>query len=330
MDLRYLLEQPPILDSMLLSLGPAELFVLRYIAHGIERPTQRLLCAYAEHGDLKLLRWAYEATSFMWQRRAIHAAARTAAKHGHLELIKWIISLGVVSAKEIGQAAATHGQLKIIKYMHNTHGQLGDGMMDAAEHSGNLGLMKWLRDHKYSYKWSAGDKAAKYGYSHIIGWLYREKIHMSEIAGKYAAENDRIDVLITLHSISYNLASALDRAIDCGNIISAKLLLGFGYSLKPLHLEYAAMNGDIAMFDWLLENGLRIDCDSVVIHAAHGGQKMVEHVLKHGALWSIHASIAAAQHGHVDVIVFALERGFEIDVERCRDSLKNYGVELPD
>jgi hypothetical protein len=325
MDLQLLFEQQPILESLLPLLGPPELFILRYIVRGIGRPKYQQLAAFAERGDLRLLEWAYQQTSELRQHRTARKAFKVAAKHGHLEIVKWCETLPHGLPKNVAANALIHGQLEIVKYLYAA-GRLGKKVLRHAECSGSVELVEWLLEHGYKFDKNAGETAARFGHVHLIKWMLQHPIgeSVSRFTARHAARAGHADVFELLHEFEFDLDDAILNAAMYGRLEVLQRARDLGYTFNSSHLNAAAEGGNIATFDWLLDHGAPLDRKWTLLSAVRSNREMVQHVLECGIEWDSFAGNMAAVFGRIDVIKFALERGLEINLEECKVSLGPY------
>jgi hypothetical protein len=325
MNLQLLFEQQPILESLLPLLGPPELFILRYIVRGIGRPKYQQLAAFAERGDLRLLKWAYQHTSELRRHRTARKAFKVAAKHGHIEIIKWCETLPHGLPKNVAANALIYGQLELVKYLHSA-GRLGKNVLRKAECSGSIELVEWLLEHEYKFDKNAGETAARFGHVHLIKWMLQHPIGepVSKFTARHAARAGHADVFELLHEFGFHLDDAILNAAMFSKLEVLQRAHDLGYKFNSSHLNAAAEGGDIATFDWMLGHGAPLDPKWTLLSAVRSNREMVQHVLRCGARWDAFAGNMAAVFGNIDVVKFALENGLEINLKECKVSLGPY------
>lgn len=126
-----------------------------------------------------------------------------AAKNGHLDVIKWIVSID--SDQNIGrcaQVAAEEGHLDILKYIHTEYPNIGlrAGLAVTAAAHGHLHIIEWFEDTieelsgitRANAQWDA----AAYGHVHVLKYLMTVRgTGVNQHLLEMCAANGHLDIL---------------------------------------------------------------------------------------------------------------------------------------
>lgn len=137
-------------------------------ANGFEVSSE--VCVYASrNGNLEFLIEFWQKGIF-WNPYICYKAA----EHGHLNILKWIKSIGnlVISDTNICKAAAKGGQLEILKWLRENNCQWDIDMCKEAAKYGQLELLQWARQNDCEWRYdNVYIQAAKSGQLEILQWL---------------------------------------------------------------------------------------------------------------------------------------------------------------
>ncbi|CAM9288190.1 unnamed protein product, partial [Heterosigma akashiwo] len=171
--------------------------------------------------------------------QAVHSndcsrAMESAAKRGHLKVIKWFTKNCFQSrslfAPNIIDTAARAGHLPVVEWLHAEHPRIGCTFMamDGASFAGHLPVVEWLHAHRAEgCTSSALDLAAGNGHLPVAEWLHAHRAEGgSVLAMDLAAGNGHLPVVEWLHA---------RRAEGC----------------TPLARRLAAQNGHPEVAEWL-------------------------------------------------------------------------------
>jgi len=112
-------------------------------------------------------------------RRFVYRDVRvgyTAARHGKLNVLKWLETKGLsVNKKSCAMEAARHGHLHIMKWLLEEKDlELDEGLYFEAIAGGHLHVMKWLREKEVPWDEYTFRNAAYKANMNILQWLYDE------------------------------------------------------------------------------------------------------------------------------------------------------------
>ncbi|CAH0519874.1 unnamed protein product [Peronospora belbahrii] len=132
-----------------------------------------------KHGRLDVLQYFYNRSTFF--HKALTSSLQSpnamtvAARHGHLELLKWLFrnACGKYST-EVMNVAVRYGHLRIVQWLHVRQSKsCTSDAMEIAAYNGHLEILKWLyANRSESCSSLAIEYAVKQGHLRIAFWLH--------------------------------------------------------------------------------------------------------------------------------------------------------------
>ena len=144
--------------------------------------------------------------------------------------------------------------------------------MYCAIQSTNIAYFKWVEES--GVKWSEDNAiqlACSHGNTEIVLYLCGIGIYPSNICGSIAANFDRKDLLIWLHSNKFINSDFMIVLAECGFIETLKYFINSGVECHGDILDYAAGNGNLDIVRYLIDENI---CDvtySTINFAASSG-----------------------------------------------------------
>lgn len=225
-------------------------------------------------------------------------AAATAARKGHLHIIKWLYEQGWMLNVSVAQNAAQSGHLEVLKWLHAIGMVFDKNVFAQAAASGNIKQLVWLKEIGCPFDSGVFEMSAVSGFTHIVKWAinnapYTDKVFL--IACKYNH----------LHLV--------------------KLLISHGYTIPRDAINVAIARGYVSIAQWAHDAGMIDKNDPSVAIAALRFCKMriVEWVCENGYALSAVLCEAAAHYCRIDILKLLRQYGCPWDVT-TRFALDHY------
>ena len=194
-----------------------------------------------------------------------------AVRNGHLELVKWLISVNCPLSKSAGNVAVFNGRKEVFLWLWEHHRKTTmhwnkAKLCNSAANGNQLELLKLLRSTELSdgpieWDFTASEYAANNGYVEILQWIYDNGGSISDYCDNTARLNNKLNVLQWLESIGKEVdrAWACKSAAACGDL---EMLKWAAYdSNGECYLSTEFVNLAIhfhhdEIVDWLGERGI--------------------------------------------------------------------------
>jgi Ankyrin repeats (3 copies) len=141
---------------------------------GIEAFKRPIMDRAAYHGHLDIIKYLHSIGS----KARTYAMDNAAGINGRIEVVKWFHENRQEGCTTRAMnMAASQGHLEIVKFLHEnrTEGCTANAMNDAAM-NGHLEVIKWLHENRTEgCTADAMDSAAKYGYLEVVKWLHENR-----------------------------------------------------------------------------------------------------------------------------------------------------------
>lgn len=223
--------------------------------HHIECSSSSTVMIYlADYGNIQCIQHMYEKNvEHQSQHRII---CDHAAKFGHLELLKYLLSKKPYKGKNILCNAAFSGNVELIEYLHQNnyfwHYPYACGY---AERAGSLEALIYLHENGHPLGGSDCDIAISNGHLHILEYLNENGCHPNGKSYKLAVEKGHLDIVKYLHETGcphYNdlcAIAAIDNSIDI-----LKYLHENGYPITSDVLRNAHNADSVDCFNYAIEH----------------------------------------------------------------------------
>ncbi|GMF15078.1 unnamed protein product [Phytophthora lilii] len=180
---------------------------------------QAMKLYYANHGNLKSLKWMLENCNAQTAAEVMDGAA----SNGHLDIVKWLhehppndCSIGRSSASlarfwncareqcttAAMDGAAINGHLNVVKWLHKNREEGCTTLaMDGAARNGHFSLVMWLHcNRREGCSTAAMDGAATNGFMIVVDWLHKNRSEgCTDAALINAATEGYLDIVKYLH-----------------------------------------------------------------------------------------------------------------------------------
>jgi hypothetical protein len=242
-----------------------------------------------------------------------------AAEHGHLEMLKYLRSLGCALSGETVTLAIKNGHLDCVKYLHEEEKmvKLNSETMDIAL---DLEVMKYLKSVEVPWSEYTCSKAAGAGrldclkYAHENGAPWKDSCHEAAKAGqldclKYAHEN----------GAHWNTYSVIDLAASKCHYECMKYIIESGEKMPQDILRTiicgmyypgcVAFKNKLACMKYAHKNGATFTRDITEAAARAGALDCLAYAHEHGCPWDERLYFAALRRHSLDCIKYAHEHG---------------------
>jgi hypothetical protein len=175
-----------------------------------------------------------------------HVVSSTIARHGNLEMLKWVTAHGCPWHDWISSDAAASGNLEVLKYCAENGSEWRDEAYYGAAARGNLEMLQWCHANGFSFDEVTSAYAASGGHLELLKWLRANNCPWEEGTTTDAAHGGHIDTL--------------------------KWCRANGCPWNFRVCSSAAANGDLDMLQWARANGCNWiieDCLSGAIANKH-------------------------------------------------------------
>jgi hypothetical protein len=123
----------------------------------------------AKHGYLNVIKWIYNTSG----RFAFTLVASKAARSGHLEILKWMEQSSILGDVMgfLSCGAALGGHIETLKWLKKNNFLFGTVVCENAASRGDIVLLKWLKENECPWdRWSCFS-AVQNGHLETLKWL---------------------------------------------------------------------------------------------------------------------------------------------------------------
>ena len=293
---------------------------------------QRVLISAAIEGKLSCLQFLHE-NGQPFSTSVPHAAA----ENGRLDCLEYVFNTleaedRVMRTDEFFEAAAKGGHIHILRYLQEKFGVPEDddpqqAIWCHAARAGHCDVMRFLGENNFDFEATDVFAAAVEG-GHIPALQYLiNKLGVPDeddalSMWNQAAEANHLDVMKFLHehvlprSFEENdpdfdpYDSLLYVALGADCIPCIDYLRELGHPWDEVYTEYAADNGFVELFHYLLDQGCPCNsekCSSLFAQA--GSLDGLKFIFERGLPWGADSCEAAVENDHVDCLVFLVQNG---------------------
>lgn len=194
------------------------------------------------------------------------------ASYGHINVLKWLYTIGCIITPDSQNQAAKYGHLGIIKWMADCGITPVNRLMTFAAESGNLELVIWLHQNECKWNNKAFAKAATFGHANLIEWAVNEGYLINDVSNieKLAAVNGRTSVLKWIQENSQPLSPKIcDICAEGGYLKTLKWIRSEGYTWSETTARILVESGFCDVLKWAIENGCPCDLEDCAKHASY-------------------------------------------------------------
>ena len=339
-------------DTVTKVVDKGHLEVLKYfvkigIGIGID---YHILHVAAYRGNLDIIKYIYEnREKYPSMYCTCTVSMDIAAEYGHLEIVKYLLTIGIKCNKETMYRACENGHsevvkflkencrvvvddralslaieychLELIKYLYSIRVTCRNRNISDAVKQGRLDIIQFLHDNSRGEKWWCNgislDIAAKNGHLEVLKYIHENGIEISYpsfTALRLAVENGHLEVIKFLYSIGktidhYNLEKAMLIAIEKGYLEVVKFLYSFSSLCSSDIINNAASYGHLEIVQFLHEMGVQCNEDSITFASRNGFIEVVKYLFSIGAKCTSDAMFHAAGCGHMEIVQYLHDNG---------------------
>ena len=158
---------------------------------------QQTLVAAAEGGNLDIVKLVYERVGRTASTFFIRETSATAARLGHLEVVKWLSETDAFGGS-LCSSAAEGGQLEILKWLRQSARWTPKAcarVCSGAAGGGHLEALKWARENGCPWDEETCGWAARGGHLETLKWLRQMGCPWDEWACTWAATHGHFETL---------------------------------------------------------------------------------------------------------------------------------------
>ncbi|KAG5190987.1 hypothetical protein JKP88DRAFT_296870 [Tribonema minus] len=265
-------------------------------------------CEALQRDDFTMLEWMTNAGfTIKWV-----AEAMTAARRGHLEVLRQLHQQGHIPDFNEQCLAAEGGHLEVLKWLWELGGLYSEDVSTLAAAGGHLHVIEWLVDTiPGAVDEDTCAMAAQFGHLHVLRFAHERGCPWDSRVCRVAAHKGHLDVLryAREHGCPWVGAEVARCAADGGGLAVLQWAVENGCGWDATVCEIAAGRGDVEMLEWALASGAPCRYAALSSSASATGHVAVAKWLRArgrdiGALL-----LSAARNGHVAVVNWGLTAG---------------------
>lgn len=256
----------------------------------------------AKYSSLKMLNDAIN-NGYQWPTTSKvikYRITNTIAENGDLELLIWAISNGAPYKNSHLVKNAIKGDSRSILEWTIDKKIVKNKVLDYAARFGKFETLKWLRkEKKYNFTDRTIEKAAIGGHFNIILWAYQKGCKISEYTTDEAAINGHLEIL--------------------------QWAMSKGSEWYEGTASEASGNGHLHILQYALANNCDICHETLEYASIHGHLDIIEFTLANNTdeEWGAEISNLAASNGHLHIINWAWEKGYDLSPNMCERAALN-------
>lgn len=220
-----------------------------------------------------------------------------AARHGQLEVLKWLRSRGYPWNSHVCDEAAANDHLELLKWARDRECPWNANTCISAAQNGRLEILKWLHEQKCPWGESTCTKAALGGYLETLKWLKEQGCPWDTSTCSHAAYNGHLELL--------------------------QWARGQACPWDSWTITRATQGGHLHVLKWAIEQGCALPADICTTAAEHGHLEILQMLRRQGCTWDELTCAYAAQGGFLEIIQFARENGCRWDGRTLQFAYEN-------
>eukprot|EP00611_Tribonema_gayanum_P019784 TRINITY_DN3494_c0_g2_i1.p1 TRINITY_DN3494_c0_g2~~TRINITY_DN3494_c0_g2_i1.p1 ORF type:complete len:359 (-),score=31.87 TRINITY_DN3494_c0_g2_i1:256-1332(-) len=258
----------------------------------------RLLKHAAACGRLEVLQhWAGDAT---WSAARVEAKLQVcaaAAEGGHLHVLQWLRTINCPWDASTCAAAARRGDLTVVQWLHAQGCPWDENACCEAAEGGHIEVAKYLFEQGCPWDGRVCCRAARYGqlsvlqfaHAHGCPWKHDEA-HEYTTTSTEAVEGGHLELLQWAYAndCPVFVSGSIHTAAEHGhlNVIVWLRSISRDWSYEAQSAcEVAAQSDQLAVLQWLHQNGCRLPHQLCLIAASVGNVEMLEWARSIGCPW---------------------------------------------
>lgn len=217
-------------------------------------------------------------------------------------------------------AAAFAGKPELIRTGELNRWKWDERMCAAAARAGNFDLLMYLRARGCPWDERTTEAAAAIGRIDILEWAVKNDCPLAHSAFAAAVVHGQLEAYEWMipHGLKW-LDSFTELAIANGrcNMIEYFSQNVMGWTIPARFMDRAAFHGQIALLEWGLRKGCKLDVQ-VMEQAVKGGHLVaVQWLRTKGCPWNANTSKTLCEGGHLAILAWACQNQCPINYDAC-------------
>ena len=239
-----------------------------------------------------------------------NALFQAAAKDGHLDVLKWGQSYGykleTMLDKHTFAKAALFGHLEVVKYLRTLGIPWDKNTCRYAARNGHFELLKWVRANECPWDKRTCAYAAMRGHLEILKWARANQCPWDEYTCSYAAANGHLELLkwCRANQCPWNKWTCSYAAAN-GHLDLLKWCRANQCPWDEATCALAAANGHLDLLKWCRANQCPWDEDTCTNAAAYGNLELLKWARANQCPWDEWTCRLAANNYHFELLKWA-------------------------
>ena len=256
-----------------------------------------------------------------------------AARHGHFDVMKWLLQNNFRFTDNTFSEAARYGRLDIMIWLLENNCPFSEHTFSGAAENGRINNMKWLYKNKCSFSKSTFDFTAAQGSLDNMKWLFDRNCPFSEYTFEKAAYFGNLENMKWLYSRNcpFTVNTFYNAALH-GSLENMQWLFEKKCPFSPETFIAAVRHGDLENMMWLFSNGCTgyndqgdtcLFCE--VLHSNVSIDNMINNMkwlLEHKYTWSENTFIQAVTLKNIKILQYLLENKYPWSKQVFRNAVK--------
>ncbi len=233
-----------------------------------------------------------------------------AAKHGYLDILKWLRTIGCCWGPNTCAEAAKHGHLDVLIWASENRCDWNSFTCMYAAQNGHLNILIWAREHGCDWNIDVINGAIDFGHLEIIKWALSNGCECSINVCSRAVKKGNIEILkLLLESNCTKDKNICSFAVLNGRLDMLMLARQYGCVWNKETCALAAATGHLDIVKWIIKNGGEWDHKTCSIAALTENLDILKWARGNGCDWNSDTITLAAVGGNLDILIWAIENG---------------------
>lgn len=256
----------------------------------------------AKHGNLEIVKWLND------RHCAIdNSAIQTASGAGHLELVKYFSRKENRVVHYVGCNAARNGHHKIVDYYYSTFPSSIFDIAEGAVLGGHIDIIEFVCGNTRVLRKFSGTR-----HVHMLKWLIDNGLYSYTIPGvEYMASYGNLECLQELISRNYEVRfyKVFDGAVLSKNIKLIRWLYDIACPFGKSAIRLATQINSLEIVRLLLSWNCQVDEDACAHAAEYADLEVLKLFYDYGCKLDDKVINNAAMNGNLEIIIWARQRG---------------------
>lgn len=270
----------------------------------------------AKHGNLEIVKW-------LTDRHCVtdNSAIQTAAGAGHLELVKYFSHKENRVMHYVGCNAARNGHRKIVEYYYSTFPSSIFDIAEGAVLGGHIDIVEFVCANTRVLRKFSGTR-----YVHMLKWLIENDLYSYTIPGvEYMASYGNLECLQELVSQNYEVRfyKVFDAAVLSRNMELVQWLYDIACPFGKSAIRIATQINSLEMVRLLLSWDCQVDEDACAHSAEYADLEILKLFYDYGCRMDDKVINNAAMNGNLEIIVWAHQHGCKWSEKTLRKAVSS-------